>query len=131
MDFQLNEEQRMWQKAVHEFCQTELKLRATQTDAEARLPLDVVKKMAPVGLLALPVSEADGGPGLDSISAAIAIEEIGRACGSTALLGGGSQWVVPQPISSLWHDGAKGQVPACFDVGGDIGCFSPDRAGRG
>ena len=85
MDFQLNEEQRMWQEATHDFCQNELKPRAAQTDAEAELPMDVIKKMAPLGLLSLPVSEEDGGPGLDTISAAIAIEEVGRACGSTGL----------------------------------------------
>ncbi len=85
MDFQLNDEQRMWQEAVHDFCQNELKPRAAQTDEEAKLPMDVIKKMAPLGMLSLPVSEEDGGPGLDNISAAIAIEEVGRACGSTAL----------------------------------------------
>jgi alkylation response protein AidB-like acyl-CoA dehydrogenase len=41
--------------------------------------------MAPLGLLALPVSEADDGPGLYTVRAVIAIEELGRACGSTAL----------------------------------------------
>jgi len=85
MDFQLNEEQQMWQAAVYDFCQSELKPRAARTEAEAQLPMDVIKKMAPLGLLALPVPEADGGPGLDTLSAAMAIEEIGRACGSTAL----------------------------------------------
>ncbi|MFQ5613506.1 MAG: acyl-CoA dehydrogenase family protein, partial [Anaerolineae bacterium] len=85
MDFQLNPEQQMWQQVVHDFCQNELKPRAAQTDYEARLPLDVIKKMAPLGLLGLPVSEEDGGPGLDTISSAIALEEMGRACGSTAL----------------------------------------------
>ncbi len=85
MDFQLNEEQQMWQEAVHDFCQNELKPRAAHTDAEGTLPMDVIKKMAPLGMLSLPVSEEDGGPGLDAVSAAIAIEEAGRACGSTAL----------------------------------------------
>src|SRR5262245_5551053 len=85
MDFQLNAEQRMWQENVQDFCQTELKPRAAQTDAEGKLPLDIIKKMAALGLLALPVPEADDGPGLDTLSAAIAIEELGRACGSTAL----------------------------------------------
>ncbi len=85
MRFQLNDEQKMWQQTVRDFCQNELKPRAAQTDHDARLPLDVIKKMAPLGLLSLPIPEADGGPGLDTISAAVAIEEIGRACGSTAL----------------------------------------------
>ena len=85
MDFQLNEEQRMWQEAVRSFCDAELKPRAAQTDADSKLPMDVVKKMAALGLLSLPVPEDDGGPGLDTLSGAIAIEEIGSACGSTAL----------------------------------------------
>ena len=42
----------------------ELKPRAAQTDAEGHLPRDVIKKMAALGLLSLPISEADGGPGL-------------------------------------------------------------------
>ncbi len=85
MDFQLNDEQRMWQDAVRNFCQVELKPRAAATDVEAQLPMDVIKKMAPLGLLSLSVPEADGGPGLDAVSAAMAIEELGRVCGSTAL----------------------------------------------
>ncbi len=85
MNFQFNDEQRMWQEAVHDFCQNELKPRAAQTDAEGKLPMDVIKKMAALGVLALPVAEEDDGPGLDTISAAIAIEEVGRTCGSTAL----------------------------------------------
>ena len=85
MNFQLNEEQKMWFDMVHNFCQTELKPLAAKTDEEGKLPMDVVKKMAPLGMLALNVPEEDGGPGLDAVSAAIAIEEIARACGSTAL----------------------------------------------
>jgi alkylation response protein AidB-like acyl-CoA dehydrogenase len=85
MEFQLSDEQKMWQETVRDFCQNELKPRATQTDSAAVLPMDIIKKMAPLGLLSLPVPETDGGPGLDSIGLAIAIEEIGRACGSTAL----------------------------------------------
>ncbi len=85
MNFQLTEEQKMWFDMVHNFCQTELKPLAAKTDEEGKLPMDVIKKMAPLGMLSLNVPEEDGGPGLDAVSAAIAIEEIGRACGSTAL----------------------------------------------
>jgi alkylation response protein AidB-like acyl-CoA dehydrogenase len=85
VDFQLNEEQRLWRETVRDFCQNELKPKAAQTDQEGKLPLEAIKKMASLGLLSLAVPEADGGPGLDTISASIAIEEMGRACGSTAL----------------------------------------------
>jgi alkylation response protein AidB-like acyl-CoA dehydrogenase len=85
MEFRLTEEQEMWQEMVRDFCQKELKPRAAQTDHEAKLPMDVVKRMAPLGLLSMPVPEADGGAELDTISAAMAVEELGRACGSTGL----------------------------------------------
>ncbi len=85
MDFQLNDEQRMWQEAIRNFAQTELKPRAAETDRSMQLPMDVIRKMADLGVLGLTVPEADGGPGFDTISMAIAIEEIARACGSTAL----------------------------------------------
>ena len=44
-----------------------------------------VRKMGPLGLLSLNIPEEYGGAGVDAISAAIAIEEIGWGCGSTAL----------------------------------------------
>jgi len=85
MYFELNEEQRLWQSVIHEFCQSELKPLAQTTDQNSQLPMDVIKKMADIGLLSLAVPEASGGPGVDEISIAIAIEALGRACGSTAL----------------------------------------------
>jgi butyryl-CoA dehydrogenase len=85
MDFQLNEEQQMVRQMARDFAEKELKPRAAETDESGHLPMQVIKKMAPLGLLGLPVPEEYGGPGIDSISAAIVIEEIGRACGSTGL----------------------------------------------
>lgn len=85
MNFQLNEEQQMVRQMARDFAEKELKPRAAETDESGQLPMEAIKKMAPLGLLGLPVPEEYGGPGIDSISAAIVLEEIGRACGSTGL----------------------------------------------
>ncbi len=85
MDFKLNSEQKMWQKSVHDFCATEVKPKAAEMDAKASFNQEAVGKMSPLGLLGLNVAEAYGGAGVDSLSAAIAIEELGWACGGTAL----------------------------------------------
>ncbi len=85
MDFDLNEEQRMWKKAVHNFVAAEVQPKAREVDETDQFNWEVVRKMGPMGLLGLSVPEAYGGAGVDAISAAIAIEEIGWACGSTAL----------------------------------------------
>jgi butyryl-CoA dehydrogenase len=85
MDFELSEEQRMWQRSVREFCEAELKPHAAEVDETSQLHWDSIRKMKDVGLLSLAVPEAHGGIEIDSISIAIAMEELGRACGSTAL----------------------------------------------
>lgn len=85
MDFELSEEQRMWRQAVHDFAAREVRPKAAEMDAAAKLDPDLIPKMAPLGLLGLNVPEAYGGAGVDAVSAAIAIEELAWACGGTAL----------------------------------------------
>ena len=85
MDFQLTEEQAYFRRIVRDFAEAELKPRARHVDEAAEFNWPAVKKMGPIGLLGLNVSEDYGGAGVDGIGAAIAIEEIGRGCGSTGL----------------------------------------------
>jgi alkylation response protein AidB-like acyl-CoA dehydrogenase len=85
MDFELSDEQRMWREAVHDFVAREVKPRAHEVDEEARFNWEATRKMGPLGLLGLNAPEEYGGAGVDPVSAAIAIEELGWGCGSTAL----------------------------------------------
>jgi len=85
MDFDLNEEQRMWKKTVHDFVAAEVQPKAREVDETGEFNWTAVRKMGPIGLLGLSVPEEYGGAAVDSISAAIAVEELGWACGSTAL----------------------------------------------
>src|SRR5512135_1704955 len=85
MEFELNEEQRMWQKAVHDFVAAEVQPKAHEVDETATFNWEATHKMGPLGLLGLNIPEEYGGSGVDAVSAAIAIEELGWGCGSTAL----------------------------------------------
>lgn len=85
MDFELNEEQRMWKEAVHDFVANEVKPKAKELDESGEFNWEAFRKMGPLGLLGLNIPEEYGGTGVDAISAAIAIEELGWGCGSTAL----------------------------------------------
>jgi butyryl-CoA dehydrogenase len=85
MDFELSTEQRMWQHTVHEFVAREIQPKAHEVDETGEFNWNAVHKMSPLGLLGLNVPEKYGGPGIDAISSAIGIEEIGWGCGSTAL----------------------------------------------
>lgn len=85
MDFSLNEEQRMWQQAVHEFVAAKVRPAAAEMDATATFNREAVEAMVPLGLLGLNVAEEYGGADVDTVEAAIALEELGWACGGTAL----------------------------------------------
>ncbi|HUH96009.1 MAG TPA: acyl-CoA dehydrogenase family protein [Anaerolineales bacterium] len=85
MDFDLTEEQRLWKKSVHDFVEKEVRPKAKEADEKSEFNWAATRKMGPLGLLGLNIPESYGGCGVDAVSAAIAIEELGWGCGSTAL----------------------------------------------
>lgn len=85
MDFELNEEQRMFQAAMRDFAEKEVRPVARETDVTGQFPWPTVRKMAAMGMLGLPIPEQYGGAGADYLSYAIAVEEISRVCGSTGI----------------------------------------------
>jgi butyryl-CoA dehydrogenase len=86
MNFGLNEEQRLVRDMVRDFAQNEIAPRAAAVDKTEEFPAENIRKMAELGLLGLPFPEKYGGGGGGYVSYAIAVEEIARACGSTALI---------------------------------------------
>lgn len=85
MNFDLTEEQILWRDTVHDFVAKEVKPKAKEVDETSEFNWPAVKKMGPLGLLGLNVPEQYGGASVDAVSAAIAIEQLGWGCGSTAL----------------------------------------------
>ncbi len=85
MDFRLTDEQVMFRQAVRAFAEEKLAPRAREIDEYASFPVELLPRMADMGLLGMAVPEEYGGAGVDAVSTAIALEEIGRVCGSTGL----------------------------------------------
>jgi alkylation response protein AidB-like acyl-CoA dehydrogenase len=85
MDFQLTEEQSAVREMVREFAEKEIVPRAAQIDKSDEFPDDVFKKMAAQGLMGLPFPEKYGGGGADTMSQALAVEQVSRASGSVGL----------------------------------------------
>jgi acyl-CoA dehydrogenase len=79
MDFALTEEQRLWQRAVRDFAQKEIAPRVREIDTTERIPREIIKGMAEMGLLAPLTREEYGGAEADWTMATIAAEELGRA----------------------------------------------------
>jgi len=85
MDFELTEEQEMIRRMVRDFAEKEIVPIAGEMDEKGEFPWEIIRKMAPLGFLGLPIPEEYGGAGIDNVSFAIAMEEIARASGSIAI----------------------------------------------
>jgi butyryl-CoA dehydrogenase len=132
MDFQLTEEQREFRHFVHEFIAKEVKPLARHTDESGEFNWTAVKKMGPIGLLGLEVPEAYGGAGLDAISTAIAIEELGWGCGSTALAVSAHNGLALGPITKYGSEVQKQEwLPALVSGQGKLACLSLTEPGAG
>ncbi|MFQ6015420.1 MAG: acyl-CoA dehydrogenase [Anaerolineae bacterium] len=106
MDFELTEEQRLIRDTVRDFAQNEIAPIARHTDETGEFPWETFKKMGELGLMGLPWPEKYGGAGADTLSYAIAVEEISKACGSTGLTYAAHVSLASAP---LYHFGSEEQ----------------------
>ncbi len=132
MNFDLNDEQRMWRDAVHDFVAHEVKPKAREVDETSEFNWPAVRKMGPLGLLGLNIPEEYGGPGVDAVSAAIAIEELGWGCGSTALAIAAHNGLGTAPIVLFGtEDQKKHYLPGVASGKGKLGCLALTEPGAG
>lgn len=132
MNFDLTEEQRMWQEAVHNFVAKEVKPKAQEVDEEARFNWEAVRKMGPLGLLGLNVPEKYGGANVDGVSAAIAIEELGWGCGSTALALAAHNGLGCAPIALFGTEAQKKRfLPPVVSGEGQLAALALTEPGAG
>ncbi len=86
MNFQLSEEQEAFRQQVRDFSEKEIKPIADKIDKEEFFDPKLYKKMAKIGLMGLTVPKKYGGAGVDRVSYMNALIEVGRVCGSTAII---------------------------------------------
>jgi butyryl-CoA dehydrogenase len=85
MDFELSEEHKLFRDTVRNFAEKEITPGAMERDKTHEFPSDIIEKMSALGLMGVPFPEEYGGAGGDTLSYAIAVEEISRADGSLGL----------------------------------------------
>ncbi len=85
MNYELTEEQELLRRTVRDFAESRIAPVAEELDREERFPYDLVKELAELGLMGIPIAEEYGGAGADTVSYAIAIEELTRIDSSVAI----------------------------------------------
>ncbi len=118
-------------KAVREFSEAELGPIAHEIDRDARFPWEVVEKMQPLNFFGLQAPKKYGGADLDSISYAIAVEEISRVSGAMGLCVTVHNSVGLYPILRFGTDEQKERFVPRLASGEGIGAFCLTEANAG
>ena len=85
MDFELNETQTLVQTTARDYATKVIAPQAREIDEKERFPKDILKGLADLGLMAVNVPEDLGGSGAGVVSYALAMQEVAKACASTAV----------------------------------------------
>jgi short/branched chain acyl-CoA dehydrogenase len=85
MDFGLTDEQRLLRDTVRDFARQEVAPVAEELDRTKSFPYELVAKMGELGLMGIPFPEQYGGGGADTLSYALAVEEMTRIDSSVAI----------------------------------------------
>jgi alkylation response protein AidB-like acyl-CoA dehydrogenase len=85
VNFDLTDEQRSIQRLVRDFADQEVRPVAEELDREKRFPYEIVEKLGGLGLMGIPYPEEYGGGGADTLSYALAVEELARVDSSVGI----------------------------------------------
>src|SRR5213592_2579033 len=85
MDFDLSDDHELIRRTVRDFAQGEIAPVAEELDREKRFPYEIVAKLGELGLMGIPFPEEYGGGGADTLTYAIAIEELARVDSSVCI----------------------------------------------
>jgi alkylation response protein AidB-like acyl-CoA dehydrogenase len=107
VNYEPSDEQELLRRTVLEFAQTRVAPVAAELDRKARFPYDLVAEMAELGLMGIPIPERYGGAGADTVSYAIAIEELTRVDSSVAITVAAHTSLGTMPIYLFGTDAQK------------------------
>jgi alkylation response protein AidB-like acyl-CoA dehydrogenase len=85
MDFRLSDEQQLLRASVREFAEAEIRPRVMEWDETQQFPMDLLPKLAGLGLMGIQFDEDYGGSGMSAVDYCICIEELARVCPAIAL----------------------------------------------
>ncbi len=123
MDLALTDLQQQIKDMTQEFATKEVRPQAEQIDKTGRFPEELVKRMAALGLMGMCVPEQWGGSGFDTISYAIAMENISWGCASTGVIMSVNNSLYCDPLLKHGNDGQRKRWLEPFATGEKLGCF--------
>ena len=123
MEFELTEEQRMIRDTARDFAAREVAPKAAELDKTSRWPGEILAKMADLGLMGVAIPQEYGGAGMDTLSYALAMEEISAACASCGVIMSVNNSLFSDPVYKFGSDDQKKRILEPVASGKKLGCF--------
>lgn len=123
MDFELSEEQKMIRDTARDFAAREVAPKAAELDKSGRWPTEIIAQMAELGFLGMAIPQEYGGAGLDTVSYALAMEEISAACASCGVIMSVNNSLFCDPVYKFGTDEQKKTILTAVASGKKLGCF--------
>jgi len=124
MNFALSEEQTMVRDAVREFARDVVAPRAAEIDQTGEFPTPEFRQAGALGFAGVAVPEEHGGAGMDSLSYAIVVEEVSRACANMGVILSVNNSLVCDPIAKFGSEDQKRRFLLPLAKGEKLGCFA-------
>jgi alkylation response protein AidB-like acyl-CoA dehydrogenase len=130
-NYDLSEEHELVRRTVRDFAQQRVAPVAEALDREHRFPYDLVTELAELGLMGMTIPEEYGGAGTDTLSYAIAVEELTRVDSSVAITVAAHHSLGTLPIYLFGNEGQKRQWLPELASGEKLAAFGLTEAGAG
>jgi butyryl-CoA dehydrogenase len=120
----VGEQHRAVRRLVRDFAEREVRPVSRELDETGRFPLELVRRLGQLGLLGLTIPEAYGGSGGDTVSLAIAIEELARVDSSLAVTVSAGVTLAGGPVSMFGTEDQKRRWLPPLCAGEMLGAFA-------
>jgi alkylation response protein AidB-like acyl-CoA dehydrogenase len=131
MDLRLSEEQVLLRRTVREFAEAEIRPHVMEWDETQQFPMDLLPKLAALGLTGITYDERYGGSGMSAVDYCICIEELARVCPAIALSVAAHNGLCTSHIAQFGNDAQKDQYLPRLVRGEVLGAWGLTEAGAG
>ena len=131
MDFRLSADQQLLRRTVREFADAEMRPHVMEWDQAQHFPVELVPKLASLGLLGIQWPEEYGGAGMSAVDYCICIEELARVDPSVALSVAAHNGLCSAHLAMFGSEAQKQRYLAPLARGEKIGAWGLTEASSG
>src|SRR6187397_1021973 len=123
MHLELTEEQELLRRTVREFAEAEMRPHVMEWDETQHFPMDLLPKLAELGLMGIQFDEKYGGSAMSAVDYCICIEELARVCPAIALSVAAHNGLCSAHIAMFGNDTQKSEYLPRLVAGKVLGAW--------